>query len=62
MVNKSEGYEYMTDPLPFVGIICTDENGHEEITVIKDCTNPEWDISAVLDACEDAYQKWLETR
>lgn len=65
MVNKSEGYEYLTDPLPKVRILCSDEHGAEEITVIEDCLNPDespWDIGAVLDACEDAYEKWLETR
>jgi len=65
MVDKSEGYEYMAGPLPKVKILCRDERGEEEVTVIEDCLDPNgpsWDIRAVFEACEDAYKEWAARR
>ena len=60
-----EGYEYSTEPLPAVAIICRDKEGEEEITVIQNCFETGgqvWDIGAICAACEDAYQEWLSKR
>jgi hypothetical protein len=65
MHNGSEGYEYLSDPLPKVKILCHDQHGEEEIMVIEDCFDPDgplWNIDAICTACEDAYQDWMAKR
>ena len=66
MYPKPQGYEYSTDPLPAVVIVCKGENGEEEeIVVIENCfdsSGPTWDMGAICAACEDAYKEWLSKR
>lgn len=53
-------YEFYNVSLPLVQIICKDDNGIEVVTVIEDCTG--WELNAVLDACDDTYNNWKESR
>lgn len=53
-------YEFYNVSLPLVQIICKDDNGIEVVTVIEDCTG--WELGMVLDACDDTYNNWKESR
>lgn len=53
-------YEFYNVSLPLVQIICKDDSGIEVVTVIEDCTG--WELNAVLDACDDTYNNWKESR
>lgn len=53
-------YEILPITLPLVKIICFDENGEEEITVIEDITG--LSLLSLNHACEDAYNDWVRDR
>lgn len=53
-------YEILNVNLPLVKILCYDENGEEEITVLEDITGES--LVSLNDRCEDAYKDWVRDR
>tara|TARA_Y100000114_G_scaffold102573_1_gene95734 strand:- start:2367 stop:2534 length:168 start_codon:yes stop_codon:yes gene_type:complete len=53
-------YEILNVNLPLVKILCYDENGEEEITVLEDITGES--LVSLNDMCEDTYNEWLSKR
>ena len=58
--NNIMSYEILNVNLPLVKILCYDENGEEEITVLEDITGES--LVSLNDMCEDTHNEWLSKR